>query len=92
MSPSEEARYREYWGGKHDISGGQPFGTKTTVTKNGDLKTVTTYDQHGRPHRQYGIREGEPLHEHGFTYPQVPQRGTGLTPIRGPQRPIGSNE
>jgi hypothetical protein len=92
MSAADAKRYREYWGGMHDISGGQPFGMKTTVTKQGELKTVTTYDQHGRPHRQYGIREGEPMHEHGFTYPQVPLRGTGYAPNRGPQRPIGSHE
>ncbi|MGL6095745.1 MAG: RHS repeat-associated core domain-containing protein, partial [Fimbriiglobus sp.] len=92
MDDADAARYRDYWGGDHDTSGGQPFGMKTTVTKKGELKAVTTYDEHGRPHRQYGLREGEPPHEHGFTYPTNSQPGTGWTPIRGPQQPIGSNE
>ncbi len=92
MSPTEAARYREYWGGQHNISGGQPYGIPRTVTKNGQLKTITTNDQYGRPYRQYGLREGELPHEHGFIYPQTPQPGTGWAPIRGPQRPIGFHE
>jgi len=92
MSTTEAARYRAYWGRKHDLIGRDPYRIDTTLTKGGDLKTVTTYDQYGRPNRQYGLREGEAPHEHGFSFPQNPLPGTGLSPIRGPQRPIGSNE
>lgn len=92
MSPSELQRYKEYWGGMHDTTGSAPFGVKRTFTKEGELKTVTTYDQHGRPYRQYGLQEGHPPHEHDFSFPQTSQRGTGVSPIRGEQRPIGKSE
>ncbi len=82
MTPDEAARYRDYWGGMHDTSGSSPFNIKTTYTKAGDLKTVTTFDQYGRPHMQYGFGEGELPHQHPFTYPTNPQPGTGWAPKR----------
>ena len=92
MDPTEAARYREYWGGMHDLSCREPFGRINTYTKNGELKTVTIFDEYGRPHRQYGLREGEPPHEHTIIIPTRPRPGTGMDNIQGPKRPIGSGE
>jgi RHS repeat-associated protein len=92
MTPAEAARYRDYWGGysvyQRDTSGMAPFGTKTAFTEAGDVKTVTTFDQYGRPYLQYGVNEGEPFHQHGFEYPTNRRPGTGWAPIRKPGDPV----
>ncbi len=88
MAPTEAARYQKYWNRRHDTSGSSPFNLEITYTKNGQIKTVTTFDQHGRPHRQYGLKEGEPVHQHKFEYPISPRQGTGLNPIRLNKGPI----
>ncbi len=44
-----------------------PFDIRTTYHPDGKIKTVTTYDQHGNAHRQYGLTErGHPPHEHSY--------------------------
>ncbi|MEI6540569.1 MAG: hypothetical protein WCO86_13770, partial [Planctomycetota bacterium] len=82
--------YQQWWGRMHvdangrQLTGGAPFGNITSYTKSGGIKTVTTFDQFGRPYKQYGFNEGHPFHSHDFQYPTFPQLGTGWKPIRLP--------
>jgi Pretoxin HINT domain len=87
MSPEEANRYNEFWGRNHP-SVSSPYDIKTSFTKRGQIKTVTTYDQHGRAHRQYGLNEGHPEHQHRYEYPLTARPGTGSLPIRLPGEPI----
>ena len=86
MEPAEAVRWNEYWGGysayQMDTTGAAPFGMKTSFTQAGEIKTVTTFDQLGRPYMQYGLNEGELFHQHAFTYPTNAQPGTGWAPVR----------
>ena len=46
-----------------------PFLTsiKKSFHPDGNVKTVTTYDQHGNAHRQYGVSErGHDFHQHTY--------------------------
>jgi hypothetical protein len=92
MDAEPLGRWNDYWGGyskyQMDTSGAAPFGKKTAFTQAGEIKTVTTFDQFGRPYIQYGLDEGELFHQHTFTYPTNPLPGTGWTPIRNPGVPV----
>jgi len=89
MNQETLVEWKQYWRGKSayqmDTTGMAPYGRKVAFTRGGVPKTVTTFDQFGRPHLQYGFKEGHWEHQHTFTYPTRPRLGTGLEPLRTPK-------
>jgi hypothetical protein len=70
LETPEMRKYREYWEGKgayEHSNQSSPFSIKKSYHPDGNVKTVTTYDQHGNAHRQYGVSErGHDFHQHRY--------------------------
>lgn len=76
MTPTEASRYNKYWG-KHAPEINTPYSTYNRYTSSGDLKQVTTYDQHGFRHRQIDLLDerGRPEHFHEFNVSNKDYKG-----------------
>ena len=68
--------YNKYWG-KHAPEINTPYSTYNRYTSSGDLKQVTTYDQHGFRHRQIDLLDerGRPEHFHEFNVSNKDYKG-----------------
>jgi hypothetical protein len=75
---ADDVKYSERLN-EHAPVEGTPYQTNTRYHENGDVKQVTTYDQHGDRYKQYDLKDsrGREAHEHTYNYSSTNPRPDG---------------